>query len=150
MAGDLEDFLKRAAAKRQAKAAAAQNANTRPTRSAPEYTDSRRERQIRELDDSDLVDEVIVGEVVETPSDQQQYQERRRRIEQAKKRAEKIAAETAKRAKKSSSVVDTSSDSIGDGEVLDPEQLMAMLRSPQGMRQAILLREILDRPEHRW
>ena len=33
---------------------------------------------------------------------------------------------------------------------LSAEDLVAMLKRPGGVQQAILLREILDRPEHRW
>lgn len=30
------------------------------------------------------------------------------------------------------------------------QELLQMMRSPQGLRSAILMREIFDRPEHRW
>lgn len=65
MSGDIEDFLKRAAERRQARQAN-RPAAQQPQRPAarPEYTDSRRERTVRPRDEDD---ELIVAEVVEQP-----------------------------------------------------------------------------------
>lgn len=66
MSGDIEDFLKRAAEKRQARQANRPAAAQPPQRPASrsEYTDSRRERSVRPQENED---EVIVAEVIEQP-----------------------------------------------------------------------------------
>ncbi|HBJ35442.1 MAG TPA: hypothetical protein DDZ51_11960 [Planctomycetaceae bacterium] len=66
MSGDIEDFLKRAAERRQARQAsrpAAPQQSQRPA-ARPEYTDSRRERSVRPREDDD---ELVVAEVIEQP-----------------------------------------------------------------------------------
>lgn len=65
MSGDIEDFLKRAAERRQARQAGRPAGPQQPPRPAarPEYTDSRRERTVRPRDD----DEMVVAEVIEQP-----------------------------------------------------------------------------------
>jgi hypothetical protein len=47
-------------------------------------------------------------------------------------------------------VTDTASKVTDEGSTAMATALAAMLATPQGMRQAILLGEILVRPEHRW
>jgi len=66
MSGDIEDFLKRAAERRQARQASRPAPAQQPPRPAarPEYTDSRRERSVRPQDDDD---ELVVAEVIEQP-----------------------------------------------------------------------------------
>jgi len=67
MSGDIEDFLKRAAERRQARQgnrpATPQQQPQRPA-PRPEYTDSRRERSVRPREDDD---ELVVAEVIEQP-----------------------------------------------------------------------------------
>jgi hypothetical protein len=164
MAGDLEDFLRRAAERRKAKAAqqkqqpqrqAKQPAQQRPAqqrpaqkppqRRQPEYTDRRAERIVRPEPEP-----IPVAEVIEEPTDS--LAARKRRLEEAKKAAERAKAEAAKRA---SSVRSASSQptSSGTAPALTGDfasDLLKMLKHPNGIKQAILLREILDRPEHRW
>ncbi len=146
MAGDLEDFLRRAADRRKAKTAQQQppaQQQRRPTpqrRPQPEYTDRRAERIVRPEPE-----EILVAEVVEDP-----LAERRRRLEQAKKAAAKAQAEAAKKMKSTKAAAPKSS---GAAPALTGDMtadIFRLLRQPQGMRQAILLREILDRPEQRW
>lgn len=150
MAGDLEDFLKRAAARRQAKVEqeeAQRNETKRSSsRSRPEYTDSRRERETREVDDVPLTAELVEAE---DPLAQQ-----RRRVAEAKRRAAEAKQKSESRSKSKGH-----SDSAGRKEKSpqrspsDPPpaiHLLELLRSPDGIRTAFLLREILERPEDRW
>ncbi|MDA8743223.1 hypothetical protein N9N28_01205 [Rubripirellula amarantea] len=145
MAGDLEDFLRRAAQQRQAKAAQQRQAQQAPPpRLKPQYSNSRTERTVRS---SVEPEEILVAEVIE---DENSISARRRRVEQAKQRAKEAEQELARRTQKSSRGSSSQSDrsvaSTGD-PIAD---LLANLRRPGGVQQAILLREILDRPEHRW
>ncbi len=66
MSGDIEDFLKRAAERRQARQSNRPASGQQPQRPAsrPEYTDSRRERSAQPRDDDE---EFIVAEVIEQP-----------------------------------------------------------------------------------
>ncbi len=170
MSGDLEDFLRRAAERRQAKAAGQPmqgqpvpharphvapgqpfQANPIPVsptdsqRSRPQYTDSRTERVV-------VVDEpILVAEVVEDHDSL--WQERRRQIEKSRKAAEEAESIAAKAMAKAgvgghgSSRSQTSAIGL-TGNVA--EDLLRLLQSPIGIQQAVLLREILDRPVDRW
>jgi predicted DNA binding protein len=144
MSGDLEDFLRRAAQRRQAKAA--QHSEPAPRRQPPQYSDSRSERLVQARE----TDEVLTAEVVQ--DDSSSIAARMRRIEEAKQAAKKAEAEAAKKlAKVRGKGIRSKSPSVA---VAMPENqtqsLIRMLRDSGGIRQAILLREILDRPEHRW
>jgi predicted DNA binding protein len=144
MSGDLEDFLRRAAQRRQAKAA--QQSEPAPRRQPPQYSDSRSERLVQARE----TDEVLTAEVVQ--DDSSSIAARMRRIEEAKKAAAKAEAEAAEKlAKARGKSIRSKSPSVA---VAMPENqtqsLIRMLRDSGGIRQAILLREILDRPEHRW
>lgn len=94
MSGDIEDFLKRAAERRQSRQAtrpAAQPAKTPPASrnpARPEYTDSRRERTVPPHEDDD---DLVVAEVVEQPL-------AKRIAELKQKQAEAQAAKQADRA----------------------------------------------------
>ncbi|TWU32976.1 hypothetical protein [Novipirellula artificiosorum] len=152
MSGDLEDFLRRAAQRRQNKAAqqppegAAQRSAARPK---PQYSDSRTERRPRPPLDED----VVVAEVVEDVD--AQWRGRAQKVEQAKRAAKLAQAEAAKelsklKKKKSTSRIPPLEPlaPVGTGHAI--EDLLNMLHRPGGIQQAVLLREILERPEHRW
>ena len=157
MAGDLEEFLKRAAARRQAKtqqqeaAPPPQRAAQRPTpqRSThvSEYSDRRRERLVRDPSDSEPI---LVAEIVQEAPDP--LAKRRQAIEEAKKEAARAEAEAAGRLAKLQEARGVSGkDNValtftGDARA----DLVRLLRQPGGIKQAILLREILDRPVDRW
>ena len=161
MAGDLEDFLRRAAERRKAKAgqqkpqpqrpaqqrpAQQRPAQKPPQRRQPVYTDRRAERIVRPEPEP-----ILVAEVIEEPTDS--LAARKRRLEEAKKAAERAKAEAAKRASSVRSVSSTRPTSSGAAPALTGDfasDLLKMLQHPNGIKQAILLREILDRPEHRW
>ena len=154
MSGDLEDFLRRAAARRQTKSGSQpQRANQPQPRAGADHQGTRRReytdrRQERVPQAADVADEPITAEIV---SDElESLSEQRRRIEAAKERAEKIRQQTSEKlppaARSSQSEVPTGTGFTGNAA----EDLLRMLRHPSGLRQAILLREVLDRPEHRW
>ncbi|MGB0599412.1 MAG: hypothetical protein ACPGLY_22230 [Rubripirellula sp.] len=147
MSGDLEDFLRRAAQRRQAKAAQANQPAATP-RQRPQYSNSRTERVTRTVE-TQATDEVVVAEVVDHHStnqyDRRETRTERQRTDTAKKQAE--AAATRSAAGKAPTKSDAASSALNSQAGIE---LLAALRSPRGVRQAILLREILDRPTHRW
>jgi hypothetical protein len=191
MSGDIEDFLKRAAERRQARQASrpasAQQSQQPATR--PEYTDAKRERTVRPRED----DELIVAEVVEQPlakriAELKQKQADAQAVTQAgragsaskrdavavesdmakndRNRATRRAADRAEAALQSrrgssplsaplaAQTAASQRNAAAAGQA-DPaneliEDLLLSLKSPQGLRRAVLLHEILDRPVHRW
>lgn len=144
MSGDLEDFLRRAAERRQAKAAQQQQAAP-AKRPRPQYSDRARER----VTSVDQADEILTAEIVSAPSPAEDaIASRVRRVEEAKEVAAQIEADVAKKAKKLSKPASTAPGLALSGNMA--EDLIRMLRKPGGIQQAILLREVLDRPEHRW
>lgn len=143
MSGDLEDFLRRAAQRRQAKAAQQQQQQPAPR---PQYSDSRTERRVRSAEP----EEVFTAEIVE--EDSSSIAARLRRIEEAKRAAKKAEAEVAQAIEKAktrggSKLTDAAPLALSGNPAQD---LLTLLRRPGGIQQAILLREILQRPEHRW
>lgn len=141
MAGDLEDFLRRAAERRRAKAAEPRQPEQRPPRRRPEYSDSRRERMTQPVEVAELVDDeptaVDAGlrEISARPE-----QPSRRTSSGSQRRSTTTAMPMAS----------TNANAAGGSPVLDTEDLIAMLTSVGGLQQAIVLKEILERPEHRW
>jgi hypothetical protein len=94
------------------------------------------------------IDEVLTAEIVEDESDS--FSARLRRLEEAKQAAAKAQAEAAEKQKRAGAGRSTGPDvavSLAGGPA---GEIIRLLRRPAGIRQAILLREILDRPEHRW
>lgn len=152
MSGDLEDFLRRAAQRRQAKAAEERGASARPSgagsgpRVRPEYSNSRTERVVSAGD----ADEVLVAELVEEEV-HDSIAERMQRLEAAKRAAAEAESSLGRLRRgehKPQSPTPTTTGPFFSG---DPARdLVKLLREPGGIRQAILLREIMDRPTHRW
>lgn len=143
MAGDLEDFLRRAAERRQAKAAQQQAATRRPaSRARPQYTDSRTERLARSVE----AEEISADDLLDDDPDS--IATRMRRVEEAKRAAAKAEAEIAERLKSKSGQKSAAPSPALTGHLA--QDLIRMLRTPGGVQQAILLREVLERPEHRW
>ena len=146
MSGDLEDFLRRAAQRRQAKAAGQAQSQPAARRPAAQYSDSRREREITPIEE---LDEVLTAEVVQD-DDRTSIAARMKRLAEAKQAAE--AAERAAEAKMREAHGMLSRQELVKQEFTgNPvHDLIVTLGSPGGLQQAILMREILDRPEHRW
>ena len=148
MSGDLEDFLRRAAQRRQAKTAQQQQAaQPTPRRAQPRYSDSRTERLVQPVNGlRDEIDEVLTAEIVEE-DDFYSQQVRQRDAQRRKiKEAQQVARQLKSKIKKKPTTIPTSPPSTGDANA----DLFASLRQPGGLKQAILLREIMDRPVHRW
>ncbi|MCH5374095.1 MAG: hypothetical protein JJ992_08970 [Planctomycetes bacterium] len=152
MSGDLEDFLRRAAQRRrdkeaQQRGATGQPAGSRSTnKTRPQYSNSRSERIVS----AEEADEVLEAELVEDEL-HDSIAARMRRLEAARR----AAAETHSHLGSLSHDEDQqkAKTTVGGGKFLtgDPAQdLIRLLREPRGIQQAILLKEILDRPEHRW
>ncbi|MGV3483227.1 MAG: hypothetical protein ACO1RT_02280 [Planctomycetaceae bacterium] len=158
MPSDIEDFLKRAAQRRQGKAPPSPPSQAAPR---PEYTDARTERIARYQSDEDVPMQATL--VDEGPS--QSVAEQLRAIEQQRLQALKEAA--ARRAGGSVRPVDSHGPSPYVAPVRAPsvapqtatgdqagftvaDRLVTMLQKPEGMMQAILLQEIMNRPLHRW
>lgn len=147
MSGDLEDFLRRAAQRRQAKAAQQQQQKRQQQppqrRQPPQYSDRRTERVVRPQE----TDEILTAEIVD---DGDSIAARMHRLEESKRAAAKAEAEAAKKiakATKGRSAKKGGAVALTGNRTVD---LVRMLQHSSGIRQAILLREILDRPEHRW
>lgn len=164
MANDLEDFLRRAAARRQANQAARPAAPPPP----PQYTSARSERVVREVEPEPtppLVSsdprrrqmEARRAELARRSESAGRSESTRRRAGSAASRAGSAAsragAQTAELVRQAEPVSAQVVQAVAVAETpaaLSPGGLIAALRSPEGIRQAILMREILDRPIHRW
>jgi hypothetical protein len=170
MSGDIEDFLRRAAERRQARQAN-KPAAPPPQAPRPEYSDARRERAPRARDD----DELVVAEVVEEPLSRKLAELKRA---QAAAQATREAARAQSRhggsvppvghaspvqpLRPSERVPLASANSQGGSPTVTSKaaapdlqnaaitDLHEILKTPQGLRSAILLHDILARPEHRW
>jgi hypothetical protein len=145
MPNDLEDFLRRAAQRRQQKAAQEKQQAPQQRREPPQYSDSRTERVARSVEPEEPV---LVADIVEDPS--HSYAARLQQVEDAKRAAAQVQRE-AKRtanqsAKKAAKQLRRTAAATGNPAT----DLITLLKKPGGMQQAILLREIFDRPEHRW
>ena len=152
MSGDLEDFLRRAAQRRQAKAAQERAASARPSesrsgsRTRPQYSDRRTERIVS----ADEADEILVAEVVDDEA-HNSIADRMRRLEAAKQAAAEAESSLGRLRRADQKPQAKAPAAAGPLLSGDPVQnLIKLLRQPAGIQQAILLREILDRPTHRW
>ena len=148
MAGDLEDFLRRAAQRRQQKAQQQkqqQAAAAASRREPPQYSDRRAERVTRPVE---LDEPVLTAQIVE--DDELSHIEAMRRLEDAK-HATKLAQQKANRESRRAKEAKAKSRNTASRLAGNPaEELVRLLKQPGGIQQAVLLREILDRPEHRW
>lgn len=162
MPDDIEDFLKRAAQRRQAKSTQPAPVPLAPASSRPEYTNARLERIPRSRNDDDqpvqavLVDERESRESVARQlraADQQRLQAVRvtaaRRAGGTVKPVEPAVQPSYAAAERAPSIAPQTArgDNMG---FTAADRLVTMLQKPEGMFQAILLQEILQRPEHRW
>lgn len=169
MPNDLDDFLKRAASLRQQKAieqrVAAEEENERQARSRPRpYSNRKRERQSN-LEQSDVEDPWDVDDVHEAPilvaevldplaaaaeaatrkgrsyaSESRDYDRETREYDRGRRDSD--TNEFTKRG----SVAETRAPSAKD--MLSGASIRQMLSQPGGLRQAFLLKEILNRPNY--
>lgn len=176
MGNELEDFLKRAAQRRAEHVAVRgeqqQREQQRPVQSrAPEYTNRNRERATTRFEDED---EVIVAEVVPAGLAGQSafpasgLAERHLSSLGEASKVDSVYAPTSSQTPASfenravqddrrgrtegtdlMSVASPASQGIS-GKSSSASALVKLLKSPDGVRQAFLMREILDRPVDRW
>jgi len=167
MSGDLEDFLRRAAERRRSKSTqqgqqgqqrqqGQQGQPTQQRRRAPEYSDRHRERVAQQADVPELVDEPMMAELAEEVPEPWHRQPEPYNIDQpggesaqpkesGRSEGDDIAAaldRSSGRSAGASARIHWSNDPARD--------LIQMLQEPQGVARAILLKEILERPTHRW
>lgn len=172
MGNELEDFLKRAAQRRaehvavrgeQQERAKKQNQSLAPR--APEYTDRNRERAASVVDDDEevYVAEVVPAELAGSPA----FSSGTFSEFHTGKETDSAAVDRAYQPT-SSQVPSNYETRSGWGEPGSRENsqaykqpqtagekatagaLLNLLKSPMGVKQAFLMREILDRPSNRW
>lgn len=145
MSGDLEDFLRRAAQRRQAKAAEAQSAPKPMPKTRPQYTDSRSERVPQIVEEAE---EILTAEFVD--DDGSSIAARMKRLADAKRlaaAAEEEAGVAMRKVRGMLSRQKVERKAFTDNTIQD---LIETMQSPGGVQQMVLLKEILDRPTHRW
>ena len=154
MSGDLDDFLRRAAKRRQAAAGGGGgggqrrgtqhgSGGSRPRR--PEYTDSRTERLPQAGRTEEEPEELVLGEILD---EHDELAKKQAAVRAARKHAAEAAADAKKHSEQARQADrDRPVAPLGSNP---GQELMRMLKQPAGLRQAMLLKEILDRPEHRW
>jgi hypothetical protein len=148
MAGDLEDFLRRAAERRQAKVAQQQQQQAAPPqRQPPQYSDRRSERLTRLPNDDDIV---IAEDSEESPLNS--YAEQLQRVEDSRREAARLQAEVSRKSKVAAAAAQQiEAKAAANKPTGQPAlDLIRLMRNPGGIQQAILLREIFERPTHRW
>jgi hypothetical protein len=140
MSGDLEEFLRRAAERRRERAAqqqAQQEAQQPHRRPRPEYTDRQAERVARAMEAMAADDEPLMGK----PSGEEASSEA---LPEAHVPPPSPPAPP-------SPPLESPAGQVGlPTSEVSSKQLMEWMRTPAGLKQAILIREILDRPTHRW
>ena len=173
MAGDLEDFLRRAAQRRAANEATKrqqqqEQERAEAPRARPEYTDRRAERNISRYEEDDD-DVIVVADLVEQPEPRRtDFPQESRRTDfpgdSSRDAYYQRPVDQADEAMQSHvhDVFDHHVGSFDDSPGFtgaDPEkvqtqktagEIIDLIRSPQGIRQALMLREIIDRPVERW
>ncbi len=145
MSGDLEDFLRRAAERRQAKAAEQQSSAKPASRPKPQYTNSRSERTPQIVEEAE---EILQAEFVD--DDGSSIAARMIRLSEAKKAAAAAEEEAGVAMRKVRGMLSRQKveRKVFTGNAV--QDLIATMQSPGGVQQMILLKEILDRPTHRW
>ncbi|TWU47339.1 hypothetical protein Poly51_51390 [Rubripirellula tenax] len=144
MSGDLEDFLRRAAERRQAKAAE-QTRSESNVRRTPEYSDSRTERNA-----SEQQEEILMAEIVDDDDDGTSIAVRMKRIEEAKRVAAGMEKEAAAKMRQVRGMLPRQAQAkkVFTGNTV--QDLISTMQRPGGVQQMILMKEIFDRPVDRW
>ncbi|QEG41643.1 hypothetical protein [Roseimaritima ulvae] len=152
MAGDIEEFLRRAAERRQQRANqrnAQQQQATRPA--APQYTDraterlpraERRAQQAPPYQPPVQQAEPLLAEIIE--DDEHESMSQRRRSREAEDQA-KVDSELQRHSEEGKQ------ERSDRGEQSNAaEDIIRLLKSPNGMKQAVILREILEPRSNFW
>lgn len=145
MSNELDDFLRQTAEIRQRKTIEQRSdaAFGQDGRARSQYSDVRREREVRSFrfDDDEIEPEIVDDEDAIMAIEVDARDTTRLRSEDTKNPEHVHFEHGDHRANDGSRSVDA------DSPTAAIEGLKAMLKSPNGMRQAFLLREILDRPK---
>lgn len=145
MSNDLEDFLRQAAEMRQRRQAERrahqEQQREQQTRSRPRpYTNARRERAVEEVTelDDEILDERDI-EVLDAVHLLDGQQDSRRNVTSPSRSSARAAMPQAK-------IVAPEHGGARPPKTSPAASLREMLRQPDGLRQAFLIREILNRP----
>lgn len=142
MADEIDEFLRRAAARRkQALEQAAPPATQAARRPRPEYTRRDQEREALDVHSMEDEEEIVVEAKLIEPRVPERQQPERQQPERQQPEQPQPAPRKADTSWNTASRVKHS---------VKMPRLIETLTQPQGLAQAFLLREILDRPEHRW
>ncbi|XZE56435.1 hypothetical protein SH139x_002548 [Planctomycetaceae bacterium SH139] len=164
MAGDLEDFLRRAAQRRAENATIEQEQRDRAQQAAqrkrPEYTDRAAERAVTTAEDHDVV---IAAELVHSEPELSRLKQQNPTKDAYSTPVSSVGSGTGTDYKQPTphqafddlAVNRAGSSRNSDTQPIHQDQrtaaeIIQLFRSRQGIRQALMLREILDRPSHRW
>ena len=140
MAGDLEDFLRRAAAKRAATLRAVREEASRAER--PHRAQSERVIEAERIEDDEGI-EVLAESITLSPGTPASVVGRTPTPRPAPRPAAAVPTPAVTR-----ETAPTASNAQTRGAVAD--DLIQSLRKPGGLRDAMLIREVFDRPLHRW
>lgn len=156
MSNDIEDFLKRAAQRRQAKSSQTPVPPVKPYATIPSDRTPRNRGDVVVPMQAILLDDNHSGE----PVAKHMQAIEKERLRAAKDAVTRRAGGTVKPVQlptsltyvvpeRTASVAPQTSTGDNMGFTV-ADRLITMLRQPEGMMQAMLLQEILQRPEHRW
>ncbi len=166
---DIEDFLRRAAERRQAKASQSPAPASKP-KPAPEYTDARAERMPRKRDEEPApIQAILVEEHNEPLADHLAQVKRQRQVVAAKADKRRaggsvkpmtppVTAAPASSRAASPPLQKPAGQRLGSSQTQSASRspgtaadgLIELLKRPEGIAQAFLLQEILRRPTERW
>jgi hypothetical protein len=183
MSGDIEDFLRRAAQRRQSR----QGAQTNPPQPAGQKSRAfaPMERAVAAVPLEEEIEPALLAEPLarrleelkrrneltnQAEDAQRQGTQQRRQKAQADKarrtqgpksggpksgpNIELVSKSTSPKGASSGPGAPMTQETVAPADAAqisqEIQELLQMMRSPQGLRSAILMREIFDRPEHRW
>lgn len=164
MSGDLEDFLARAAKRRAEKASQQREqevrGQTQRSRTAvqSQYSNRKTERLVRlDDDDDEILEAEIVAELVPEKTTKRLNDAKaaspispRQKVSGQKTSEQKTHVLRSSRSPKSGESTGRALTAGESSTGINALELVQMLGRPGGVRQAFLLKEIIDRPVKRW
>ena len=164
MSGDLEDFLARAAKRRAEKASQQREqevrGQTQRSRTAvqSQYSNRKTERLVRlDDDDDEILEAEIVAELVPEKTTKRLNDAKatspispRQKVSGQKTSEQKTRVLRSSRSPKSGESTGRALPAGESSTGINALELVQMLGRPGGVRQAFLLKEIIDRPVKRW
>jgi hypothetical protein len=164
MSGDLEDFLARAAKRRAEKASQQREqevrGQTQRSRTAvqSQYSNRKTERLVRlDDDDDEILEAEIVAELVPEKTTKRLNDAKAaspislgQKVSEQKTSEQKTRVLRSSRSPKSGESTGRALPAGESSTGINALELVQMLGRPGGVRQAFLLKEIIDRPVKRW